>query len=890
MLTVEESTTSNNNSGQRRPNSGQSGYKNGRQPNKQQLSKRGKIKVMFKDAKNMERLGRWNKAAEILRHILRIDPRDSYSHLALARLESRRENSRRMKNSIKDRHAKSNNDTISETNSAVCHESDNMARQVFEKGTQMCPDSVHLWQAWALYEQELGHRGRATELFEKALSLDDSNPYVCHAFGLMEQRGGNLDHAQELWERALTANEHSTAALVCSLGELYASSKKPSMARDLYARHVLRLTSERERTEVYLAAAWLEERHFRNLDNAADLIQQALALSPSNGRAHVALVRLEGRRSNNASQNSKNSGIKGKRGKKNANKNNPTSSSDAGMKKRLAELCTQEELEDGRLFNAWASMEVKAGRFSKAMEILKTGMKRFPLDQTLVQAAGKVAERIGDYTASRDYYSASLRIQPSAPALVAFAMLELRHPDENAPVANHTVRRLFEEALLLDPRHGPAYNAYGNMERRKGNIEEARIVFERGVQRNCTDPASVYHGYAKLELTLGNVDKARSILIRGLQQVERQEGMMVTMSSQRERAVFLAHTLGMLELNSQRVAQAKKVFAHGIQRHASESSQLLLGAALCEVGLGDENAARRLFEQAVNADRKHAHAWQAWGVMEMRAGNTTVATTLFECGIKSAPRHGALWQAFATMESRMGNFDTARALFAAGIEKCPKHVPLYQAWACLELRGGNFIQAKKLITEALTRDKRQGSGWLVAAKIEEKLGNEGLSRLLLRRGLAYSPNNAEMYCALSNLEVGRGRIDEARVLLEKGLDADPLHAPLYHSLAELEARVFNIDGLAKLNKRAAKIFNSNALVPPPSSSHAWAKKIRMGRTKLPGGVAALAEEVGIDEIDLDADGKFTGVDPTSLLESMNYEHDVLGEMFSSGNDADEVKS
>jgi len=228
-------------------------------------------------------------------------------------------------------------------------------------------------------------------------------------------------------------------------------------------------------------------------------------------------------------------------------------------------------------------------------------------------------------------------------------MLELRHPPPETQANTTMVRRLFDEALLLDPRHGPVYNAYGNMELQYGNTDDARAIYERGVQRNCTDVASVYHGYAKFELSQGNVEDARSILRRGLEQVERQEGTMLE-NAQRDRSIFLAHTLGMLELNSQNLAEAKQIFASGLKRHGG-TSQLLLGAALCEVRLGNENGARVLFEQAVHADEKHAHAWQSWGVMEMRAGNFVTAKMLFECGIKSNPRHGALWQAYGKVLS-----------------------------------------------------------------------------------------------------------------------------------------------------------------------------------------------------------------------------------------------
>jgi tetratricopeptide (TPR) repeat protein len=412
---------------------------------------------------------------------------------------------------------------------------------------------------------------------------------------------------------------------------------------------------------------------------------------------------------------------------------------------------------------------------------------------------------------------------------------------------NYTnVKRMFEEALLFDPRHGPAYNAYGNVELRRGNVEGARRIFERGVRAVCSDPASLYHGYGKLELSLGNVETAREIFLKGLKEVRRIDVGMD--SPHRERAKYLVHTLGMLELKCNRPADAMEVFQEGIER-CGNSSQLLLGAALCQVKLGKDFAATALFERSVLSDKKHAQAWQAWGVMETRAGNFPTATTLFQAGIKSAPKHGALWHAYASMELRRGHIQNSRLLFAKGIKKCPGHTPLYQGWAFLELREGNHEAAKTLIAQALTRDKRNGSGWLIASEIEKALGNEGLASLLLRRGIECAPNEADLYLTLGNDLLVQGKIVDAREVFEKGLEVNPLFAPLYHSLAELEAKVFNLEGLSKLNKRAAQVFPKDAVESSKESSKAWGTKIRANSRILPSGVAALARKIADDDGD-----------------------------------------
>jgi hypothetical protein len=47
---------------------------------------------------------------------------------------------------------------------------------------------------------------------------------------------------------------------------------------------------------VYLAAAWLEEKYFKKVDRAEELLNLVLEVSPGNSRALVALARLAGRR------------------------------------------------------------------------------------------------------------------------------------------------------------------------------------------------------------------------------------------------------------------------------------------------------------------------------------------------------------------------------------------------------------------------------------------------------------------------------------------------------------------------------------------------------------------------------------------------------------------
>jgi len=670
-------------------------------------------------------MGSWNESSQILHSIInQYDPYDAHSYLALARLEGRRERSTSIRHQQhqllvqpvneegggmvtddeKERMASNDNGDvigdINDNNNDIT--TTTTARQIFQRGTTYCPESIHLWHAWAMHEMSRGNTSFARTLFDKALALDPKNGYVCHAYGMLEIQewrnnasgassvsdssgscgNGSGDHpsianAEQLWKQGM---EHEpSAALITSLGQLYINTGRPYLARGLYASSIPRIQNDRERAEVYIASASLEEHVFHDIERACNLLTEAVNNNEGGGgrmldsRAYVALARLGG---TDVGQSSGSGG--------------GLAADDGVVKGRLKEICMiqwremqQEQqrrkrgavphhqqqqhrhhqrgsgdtianqVEDGRLFNAWAKLESKTN-LGEARRILRMGMKMYPKDHALLQAAGNIEERRGNVTAARDLYSASLHIELSAPALIAYAMLELRSPEDVAKGPNiATVRKLFNEALLIDPKHGPVYNAFGNLERRQGNVDVAKQLYEDGINANCTDASSVFHGLAKLHLSLGEVEEARSVLQKGLAlfgggSANNSNNYNVYVSSRGRNAnvAFLAHTLALIELNwNNNPTRAKSVLEQGLW-HCASSSQLLLAMALCESRLGHDSAARSMFEKSLMADQCHAQAWQAFGVMEMRAGNFKAAKTLFECGLKNSPTHGALWQAY----------------------------------------------------------------------------------------------------------------------------------------------------------------------------------------------------------------------------------------------------
>lgn len=707
-----------------------------------QPSTRTEVRRIFKRAQAAERSGHISEARALLQKCLELDRHDAHSWLALARLEAR---------------------TGLPDSSGVPRAA--RARALFEQGLIECPNNVHLLQAWAVLEHRCGDREAARELFQKGYDIEPQNPYISHAWGLLEQRVGNTEKARELFRKTIETRPHSE---VCAAwGVLEAREGNVQKARELFEMGAKCCGRRGEESVAGICRSWAQmEERLGDLPRARELLGKAISSQPRMTESYIDLANLEARR--------------------------------GCTTKALELMATAAGLSrkpPSSVYNAWAYIEITyRNKLSNAKEILMKGYNLHPLDAALLQSLGIVEDKLGDSASARKWFQKSVQVRATAPAYVAWALLEDKNDDYEQ------ARKLFEAALEADPVHGVAYNAYGMMEARRGNLDKARKIYDRGL-KVCAS-SSVWHGYGQLELKLArNPARARELFRAGAAQT-------------REDTAFIWHTWGMLELSEKCIVDARRVFENALKLYP-RNSRLLVGAALaaaasCRETRTDDIAARDLFKRSVVADPTHAHAWQTWGVFELRCGKENAAQALFKRGLRLCPSHGALWQAWGVLEMSKGNFAKARKLFQRGASFNPNHVHLYQAWACMEVRAGNIDQARKLLDHALKQDDHHGAVWTAYGLLEARHGTIDSARQVFINGIRSSPNHAPLYRTYGETEVRAGNYDRARDLFRKGLRVDPRHAPIYHTLAKLEGMLGNVEGLAHLKREAEKYFGSEA--------------------------------------------------------------------------------
>jgi len=294
---------------------------------------------------------------------------------------------------------------------------------------------------------------------------------------------------------------------------------------------------------------------------------------------------------------------------------------------------------------------------------------------------------------------------------------------------NHEeARRLFEKGVEADPRHAPVWQAWALMEKELGEYEEARRLFEKGVEANPKS-APTWQAWALMEKELGNYEEAR-----------------------------------------------------------------------------------RLFEKAAEVDPNDPFTWQAWALMEKELGNYEEARRLFEKGVEADPKSAPTWQAWALMEKELGNYEEARRLFEKAAEVDPESALTWQAWGSLEHDAGNFVEARRLLRIARDLDATSSITWQTLGMVEGKLGNPEAARRAFRKALECEPNSPIVLQAWGVMESKAGNYEQAKKLLQKSLEFGPEDPMTWHSLGVLCSELGDIEGSRYYFKEADRRNPGNPVI------------------------------------------------------------------------------
>ncbi len=316
----------------------------------------------------------------------------------------------------------------------------------------------------------------------------------------------------------------------------------------------------------------------------------------------------------------------------------------------------------------------------------------FRLFQQLADAAKSVAS-------SQEALTAREVLQQQFNALARVFETDVASPQPDSAALHHLNQALLNEyqfraALgrqLLQalaphlPESASAILYLGDLERRLGQIDKARPLFEQALalyksQQDGVGQANTLQALADLESRLGKVDKTRALY----------EQALALYKSMRD-GLGQANTLkalGDLESRLGQIDKARALYEQALALHKSEQAGLGQANTLKALGqlesrLGQTDKARALYEKALELYKSEqtglgqANTLQALGDLESKLGEADKARALYEHALALYKSEQAglgqanTLKALGDLESRLGQVDraltcyeTAAALYA----------------------------------------------------------------------------------------------------------------------------------------------------------------------------------------------------------------------------------
>lgn len=408
---------------------------------------------------------------------------------------------------------------------------------------------------------------------------------------------------------------------------------------------------------------------------------------------------------------------------------------------------------DGRAYLGLSRIAQRRRDFKYAKKCLRSGIAKSVSDGTtgengikisdsganphLLQALGTLEERMGHLAEAERLYIAAARSRPShAAAWVALAQLrtrKLRQGPNSGRMCYRTAEIELKRAGLKQSSH--VYTAWASLEWKTGEIRKARDLFRMALQ---IDPrcSAALNQLGVMESNEENWDASEKCFETVLKY------------DRRNSRVLQAYAIMETKRPDSNSRRAIGLFEKALKANPRDGG-VFQAYALYVAKLGDIDAARGLLQRGTKIDKRHAPLWQAWGVLETRHGTAKDARDVFQQGIwacaqssggqSGGRRCARLWQAWGVLEAQEDEFDAARRCFSRALDADRRNVAAVTAWTLMEERLGKYNDAKLIFERALiqfgSQSEEKMAIWRAYELMESQAGNFKAAQNVYQRSI-----------------------------------------------------------------------------------------------------------------------------------------------------------
>ena len=512
--------------------------------------------------------------------------------------------------------APKSNETLTERLAAIANQK-NTSGKVDLELTRMVEDRMYGYRRQSgTYETSLMADGAIK--FREGVRL--GNPLPVNAARLnyhakKELRNNRVEEAQELYEEAIRIDPRDGRAYL-GLSRCAQRRRDFKLARQLLMTGIANSVScgqdgkpDSGANPFLLQALGCLEERAGHLSEAETLFIEAAKSRPSHAASWVALAQLRT--------------IKFRQ------------SATAGRVCYQAaerELAIAGQPPSSHVYTAWAAMEYKkAGDIRQARNLFKKALKADSRCSAAWLQLGVMEANNENWDEAELCFETVLKFdQRNTRVLQAYAIMESKRPDSNS----RKVIGLFERALKINPRDGGVLQPYALYVAELGDIEGARDLLRRGTEVQKRH-APVWQAWGVLETRNGNPEEARNIFQQGIWACAQLGGG----QSGGFKCARLWQAWGVLEAQEGDYAAARRCFNRALDAD-KRSIAAYTAWTLMEEELGNWNDARSIFERALTkfepGTTEKKQIWRAYELMEQSASNGDGAQNVYQRSMRES--------------------------------------------------------------------------------------------------------------------------------------------------------------------------------------------------------------------------------------------------------------
>jgi len=278
------------------------------------------------------------------------------------------------------------------------------------------------------------------------------------------------------------------------------------------------------------------------------------------------------------------------------------------------------------VYTSWAALEHRqAGDVHRARNLYENALSLDPRCSAALLQLGVMEADNEKWDDAEQCFEKVLSFdQRNSRVLQAYAIMETKRPDGDSRKAIG----LFEKALKANPRDAGVLQAFALYIAELGDTNMARELLRRGTLKNKRH-APVWQAWGVLEYRHGNPDEARNIFQQGIWACAQMTGS----QSGGYHCARLWQAWGVLEESEEDYAAARRCFNRALDAD-SRNIETMIAWARMEDRLGNIADFRAIFERSLNqfaagSDKKQA-LWRAYELMERDNNNIRASQQVYQ--------------------------------------------------------------------------------------------------------------------------------------------------------------------------------------------------------------------------------------------------------------------